>query len=82
MMISRFEEYINKQEDKKMKEKFECFLSGVPENYRDHIVVYMDTLRGVNSWNDDHDRVLDGASMVELTKCIVELLQTDFKIKN
>jgi len=57
-----------------MKDKFECFLSVVPENYRDHIVVYMDTLRGVNSWNDDHDRVLDSASMVEVTKCIVDRL--------
>ncbi len=57
-----------------MKEQFECFLNVAPESYSEHMIIYMDTLRGVNCWNDDHNRVLDSASMVEITKCIVDRL--------
>jgi len=57
-----------------MKENFECFLSAAPESYSEHMIIYMDTLRGVKCWNDDHNNVLDSASMVEITKCIVDRL--------
>jgi hypothetical protein len=52
--------------------KFENRLKNTPKLYLGSIVTYMDTLSVVNLWNDDHNNVLDSASMIELTKSIVK----------